>query len=283
VVIIPDENLRNQVRAWLEADGFNVVADSDPIAAMNLARTKLPGVDAIIIASETGGGSGGEGLHQALGQIQDDLFFSGAVVVILANKDQTVMASKEADLAKNRVSVDFSAQQKQDLTTGLAEGIKKSGRKPMDTEQAKAYALQCVDALKLLAITQNKTLPFTVARNALLGALNRNDFEELQIKAADVLALDSSEGAQQAIATLALSGQGSPTLRSAAFNSLAESAKRIGNKLTAEQVQTLVDMVPKITEADVRVAASRALGALDVRADTASTLIRNQSKDNGAK
>lgn len=283
VVIIPDENLRNQVRAWLEGDGFNVVAEGDPIAALNLARAKLPGVDAIFIASETGGGSGGEGLRKALGQIQEDLFFSGAVVVILANKDQTVMASKEADLAKNRISVDFSGQQKQDLTTGLAEGIKKSGRKPLDTDQAQAYALQCVDALKLLAITQNRVLPFTVARNALLGALNRNDFEELQIKAAEVLALDPSDAAQQAIATLALSGQGSPTLRSAAFNSLAESAKRIGNKLTAEQVQTLVDAVPKITEADVRVAASRALGALDVRADIAGTLIRNQSKDNGEK
>ena len=62
------------------------------------------------------------------------------------------------------------------------------------------------------------------------------------------------------------------------YQSLADSAKHIGNRLDSDQVAALEQVVTGSGDASIRDAAAEARGALDLPADAARTLILKQSK-----
>jgi hypothetical protein len=67
-------------------------------------------------------------------------------------------------------------------------------------------------------------------------------------------------------------------VRVSLYESLAESAKQIGNHLGSGQIEDLETVVSQGTDAPVRDAAAKARGALDLPADAARTLILKQSR-----
>jgi hypothetical protein len=73
---------------------------------------------------------------------------------------------------------------------------------------------------------------------------------------------------------LALKTDNTESLRVAVFGSLADSAKHAGNKLTEEQVNELVKQAMDEPNLNLRTAASKALGALNLTTSKASEIIR---------
>ena len=67
-----------------------------------------------------------------------------------------------------------------------------------------------------------------------------------------------------------------PEIRIAMFSSLAESGRHNGNKLSDEQVTTLIKIVMDEKDLAIRTAASQAFGALNVPGNRASEIIRSQ-------
>ena len=67
-------------------------------------------------------------------------------------------------------------------------------------------------------------------------------------------------------------------VRVSLYESLAESAKHMGNHLEPDAIADLEAVVSEGTDAPVRDAAAEARGALDLPADAARTLILKQSR-----
>ncbi|MCL2330873.1 MAG: hypothetical protein FWC56_06190, partial [Phycisphaerae bacterium] len=76
-----------------------------------------------------------------------------------------------------------------------------------------------------------------------------------------VLALLNTPTAQGAIAAVALSHEQTTPLRLAAFGSLAESARLLGDRLDPAQTQALIEMAKSEPSLELRTAASQALGS----------------------
>jgi hypothetical protein len=170
------------------------------------------------------------------------------------------------------ISVD-SVAGSADLTTALAEAAKEVGRVPLSEEQALALALEMADVLRQVALNEHTVIDVKAAQPALLAALS-SDVEDLQIKAGAVLALVETPAAQQAIAALALDPGNTESLRLAMLGRLAESGKANGNKLPAAQVDALIRLAADEPQLELRTAASKALGALNLSDNRASAIIR---------
>lgn len=265
VVVVPDEAARNALAAALRNENFNVVATADIVSALNQARSELPGVDVFFLSTEMGGG-GGQSVQQALDMIADDFMVSGAVTVLLAGADQSIMARSLASASPSRVSVDFSTSNSADAIAAYRAGMEKAGKTAIDPRDAENYALASADVLGMLALTRNAALDVSIAQNALIAGLARDDFEDLQIRIGRVLAQIRSVDAQRALASKANDNRARASTRIALYTSLADSAKLQGNKLTEEQVAALSETVDS-GDPDVKVAASMAIGALNLTAD----------------
>jgi len=77
-----------------------------------------------------------------------------------------------------------------------------------------------------------------------------------------VLALIDSSTAQDALAQAALSDEHTSTLRIAAFASLAESARELGDRLSDRLTKELIQQAMSEPDLELRTAASQALGAI---------------------
>ena len=135
-------------------------------------------------------------------------------------------------------------------------------------------ALQAADTLRRIAVDGRTVYPVGLAEPALIGALDSID-EQLQILSASVLALLPTETAQRSVAHVALDDVNSDELRIACFASLAESAKNHGNLLEADQIAALVDIARTDGDLTMRTAASQALGAINLKSNKASEIIRS--------
>ena len=115
------------------------------------------------------------------------------------------------------------------------------------------------------------------AEQTLLAALN--DSRPDVVKAvADNLALMNSGSAQSAILQTALGQNTADDVKISLLKSGATSAKFFGNRLNAQQVQQLDQLISAATNQDVKNAAGEFRGALNLPADVAKSLIVKQSR-----
>ncbi|MEW6251824.1 MAG: hypothetical protein AB1716_14355 [Planctomycetota bacterium] len=163
----------------------------------------------------------------------------------------------------------------EDVERAIATVSKAVGATAITPELGAELALEAADVLRQLALTNNPVFKVTDAEAALLTAL-QSDRPELKLLVAEVLGYIGTTKAQEAIAKLALDPQTPEDMRVKMFTALAEAAKRQGNKLPDELVQTVVSIAAKDENMTIREAASRTLGALNVPGEPASEIIRNQ-------
>ncbi len=135
-------------------------------------------------------------------------------------------------------------------------------------------ALEAVETLRRIAVDGRTVYSLVVAEPALVSALSIAN-EDLQTAAGAVLALIPTPSAQQAVAAMALDVGNTESLRVSAFDSLTESAKSTGNLLAEDQLSDLVGIARDDTDMTIRTTASRALGALNLRTNKASDIIRS--------
>lgn len=148
----------------------------------------------------------------------------------------------------------------------------------MDETLAERYSVRAMQTLEQLAVSGNEAVDLSVALDGLIE-MTRSESETMRISAGRVLAYLSSPQAQRAIVEMAMEESNSMEVRTAAFASLAESAKRNGNLLLSEQIESIYQLVQsRQADAVLREAAAGAFGALNLPSQRVKDLILEQAR-----
>jgi len=273
VILAPEANDAlnlGDLRDAVQSLGYPVVAASNPNAAA-AAAISLPTVE-LIIVSEDSDVRGMITLEQQIARLQ------GASMLVLTHTPESPWALASAtDLLMNSALIPPKATLKDELKADIDAARAHSGTAVMSEEVASAYALEAASLLEKLAITRGHAFDMSVSEGGLLMALN--DSRPPIAKAAGrVLATFNTVSAQNGLAIKANNAATPSDVRVSLYESLAESAKQIGNHLGSGQIEDLETVVSQGTGAPVRDAAAKARGALDLPADAARTLILKQSR-----
>ncbi len=268
VVVDPNEANRNRIAGALRQDGASVVAEADFFTAMNQARVEFPSISAIFVATDIAEPN----LATAAAELRGEFAYSKTPVVVLVKAGQSLIADELATLDVYLETV--LADVEDGMLTARIDAInERTGQLPLDGHIALSLALESAEVLRGIAADGRTVFRFERAEPALISVLTSPE-EELQIKAASVLALAHTAAAQRAIAALALDAGNTTTLRVATFNSLAESAQNNGNLLEENQILRLVEIARDDEDLVIRTAASQALGAINLKSSKASEIIR---------
>lgn len=272
VIVDSDVENLNRLASEFRDLGADVVAESNFLSAMDRARRELNEISGFVMATDLASPP----LSLALPQLRGEYRFSRTPVAIMVKPNEDYRAEQVMRDATAVRALD-SVLGATEIREAVEEIAKADGTQPLDSELALELALRAADALRLVALDGRTVIDFSPALDALISAL-RSESEDLQIKCANVLALVNTQPGQQAIAQLALDTDRSADLRIAAFNALAESAKRFGNRLTPEQVTQVVSAAKDTEDLTMRTAASQALGALNLQVGEASEIIRSHHR-----
>jgi CheY-like chemotaxis protein len=267
IIVDTDGENRNRVAEILTGMDVSSVTGSNLLEVLAIARLEQPDVDLIVLASDISQPN----LAEAAAVLRRDFRFANTPVIVLARREQELMADRIA-ASEVQMGVVSHRATATDVAAAWDEAASRVGRVPTTPETALALALDAAETLRLIAISRTPAFDFAKAEPALIGALS-HPAAELQIKAAQVLAYASSAAAQRAVARVALSGETDMALRLPAFASLAESAKRQGNLLESYEVDALRELTMKSDDPVIKTAASRALGALNLPTHDATTII----------
>lgn len=270
LVVDPDEDAANMAAAALRSDGYEVAVDAALFAGLEKSRHDLPGCDLILIASNIVGPALPEGLKA----LRDDSRYALTPVVVVARPADRI-AVRDLIRRDPRVTMIERVDSPDIIKNAAARVSKSAGSAPVTPEIGTKLALEAAHAVILLAQTDNQVFKVAECEPALISALGSND-RELKLAAARGLGYIGTQGAQEAIAKLALDDAQPEDLRIAMFAALAEAAKRRGNLLGDEAVTRLVGIAENDANLAIREAAAQALGAFSLPGNPASTIIRNQ-------
>jgi hypothetical protein len=233
------------------------------------AAHKAASFDLIIISD------GAEVAHLTdIGQTDYRLAFTP--VLVLTDAASVGLTSRRY-LEDSRITVASEDIDDAGLKAVADDSKNKLGGAPLDPAAATTYA---TTALKLLGTIAGDHASIYSAEDAgiVLRDALKDKRPEIVTGAAAVLGQLSNPDDQRALATAALQSDTDPAVRQAIFVGLAESAKRIGNDLDSPTVDKIITEVSTETDANVRQAASQALGALNLVTNQASALILKQAK-----
>lgn len=258
LVIDPDESNRNKVMGALRANGTLAIGEADLYAGLERARLELPTVSAVILATDVGSPE----VAGAVSTIRANNLYAMTPIILLVKPahEAQVQALEQTDRALESLAANATTEEIQQVWQRTA---RRAGQTDLSPDDALGLALDAADALRRIAVSRSDVLNPNVAETGLVRALNSRH-ESLQTSAASVLALLSGPTAQQAIAQLALDGTRTDSLRVAAFDSLAESAKVNGILLSENHINQLVNLAINEPNLIIRSAGSQALGALDL-------------------
>lgn len=270
LVIDPDAESQNTVAATLRSLGYTVVADAALYPAMEKMRRDLPGVDVIFLATDLSNPPVGE----AVSQIRDELRFASLPIVLISKPGQRNMA-RDMVRGDHRLGEVSSSSDADSFTAAIARVSKAVGTQAVSPEMGAGLALEAAEALRALARANTPVFNVADAEPALVSSLASKD-ARFRETVASVLGYIGTPTAQEAIAAIALDSAEEESARVAMFTALAEAAKRHGNQLSDQTVARVLETAEKEQNLTLREAASRALGALNLPANPASTIIRNQ-------
>lgn len=162
------------------------------------------------------------------------------------------------------------------LAQALAETGEDTGLK--NAWVAEDYAVRAAKVMLKLGQTRNRVIDLSVARTAVINA-TKDSRADIQMLAGQILAYLPSPEAQRAITAMALDENNAMDVRIAAFNSLANSAKLNANLLDAATIDAVYSLVSsQDADPNLRSAAARAYGSLNLPSQKVKDLILDQSK-----
>lgn len=282
LVIDADAQSLNAFQGVLRAEKYEVVGEARLASALERARReRVPGIDAVLIASDVQGPA----LAESVAELRKNFETAAAPILIVVKKGDTAAANRVArqyggvdTVLAEVVELGSPEETAKNVMGKLDAAARKLGRKPMDAGAATGLAMEALEALRLLAVNRSSVFEFVRAEGGLIGAVEQGE-ERLRVKAAEVLALVPTDTAQKALARTALDEKNSELLRVSAFAALADSARFNGNKLDAALVEKVVGVAKDEKNLSLRTACSRALGALNLTTNDVSEIIRGQSRD----
>jgi hypothetical protein len=270
LVVDPDAETANHVASALRAEGFKVVLDGGLLGALEKARSELPGVDLITIASDVVSPD----LRTGLSQLRGEFRFASVPVVIVAKPGtgELVGGLIRSDFRLGHVPPQVGPDELRMEFTRVGRVV---GATHVTPEVGLGLAHEAADVLVRLALTNNPLFKVEMVQPAILAALGTDD-PALRVKLGGLLAFIGSREAQEPLAQIALDEAEPEAMRVAMFAALADGAKRFGNRLGEEIVRRLIAAAESHENLTIRTAASQALGALNLPGNPASVIIRNQ-------
>lgn len=259
----------NRLASEFREQGALVVAETSFLAAMERARRELGEISGVILATDLQSPP----VSNALQQLRSEFRYARTPVVLAVKPQEEFRAEQALRDATAATTVD-AVMGAAEMRAALEAIGQKEGSQPLDPELAISLALRAAEVLRLVALDGRTVIDYAPAIEALIAAMKADD-PELRVRCANVLALMNTQPGQQAVAQMALDEGNAMELRIAAFDALAESAKRFGNMLATDQVGQVVSVAKDAEDLTLRTAASQALGALNLQIDEASEIIRS--------
>lgn len=282
LVVEPNTRAREAIVGELTREGARVVAADRLTPALEQAHRELTHLDGIVLATDIRGPH----VIEALRQLDRDPRFSLAPIVLLVKRDDALLGNQARE-ADPRIGLVFDtsddglppADVLDQLRTQIEHVAPRFGYEPLTGELALELALGAARTLHTIAVSGTPVLDTAVAETALIQALSQPD-ENLRVACARALSLIGSADAQEAIASVALDPAEGESLRIAAYDALAESARRFGARLHEGQTQELIEQATTDPNLTLRTAASQTMGAMNLPGQTAAEIILAQPKPN---
>lgn len=270
LLVVTDDDLRNAMTdALRNSDShFNVYAGPNISAALEQAQ-RVPTFDVVIVPN-------GPELSRITELARTDYRLTGAPVLVTAPAASVPDLKLRMTEMKGYTAIDEKAD-----GAAVAQAIKRAqadaGSVELSPEDASKYAARALELLGMLAADHRSIYSVSEAVPTLIDALKDKRPEIVTAAAKDLGEMDSADG-QRALAGAALAPDADAALKIVFFDQLAESAKHTGNALDASAVDAVIKVVSSEPDAKTRDSAARALGALNVPSNQASTLILQQAK-----
>lgn len=281
MVVDPDENSRLKLQTLFRANGMDVAVGTSLFNAQSDGdKNGIPNYDVILLATDINGPE----LQGAIDEIRRNFKTAATPIVVIMKPQQTGLAQTAARMNKGVAYVESEVVNMGDpeqIKTRVMDKVNAAARSlgmaPLNADLALNLAMQAADVLRMILDANRKVFDAGKAAPALIKALEHPS-EALRIKSAAALALIPAGEGQAALAEAGLNDKNTKTFRVAAFNSLAEAARRNGNLVGGDLVQKVIDLTMAEKDLVLQAAASKALGALDLTSNKASEIIRTQSR-----
>ncbi|QOJ15376.1 MAG: hypothetical protein HRU75_12350 [Planctomycetia bacterium] len=270
LVIDPADESQNAISAALREKGYTVIGEAALYPALEKMRRDLPGVDVVFIATDVAA----PGVADAISQLRSEFRFASLPIVLIGKPGERNMA-REMVRADHRLADVSPTASGDDCVEAIARVSRAVGTRPVSPELGAQLAQEAAEALRELAVTNTPAFDLNLAEPALVASLSGRE-PAFRRTVAAVLGFLGSQAAQEAIAAVALDSAEEQSMRVVMFTALAEAAKRRGNLLSDAVIAAVLSTAEKEPVLELREAASRALGALNLPANPASTIIRNQ-------
>lgn len=257
LVLADDVDTINAVSSLVRAAGNFQVLFGSSVEETAEQVNLVPGIDLVVVHSSAAG------LQEHVFAVRQQYKLAGAPLVLLAPQAEVGRLARLYQADPLLTAVDQA-------TEGAAVGelfkqvTARHDGDQLTAEQAQDYALRALAVLRDMAVDTGEQRVFNLldAKPALLAALN-DPREPVVLATAQVLALIGLDDVQQALADAALQAKRGATMQVALFNSLAQSARLHGNKLSNAQVGDIIKTIEEST-GDLADAAAGAHGALNL-------------------
>ncbi len=270
LLVVSDDDLRNATTEVLRNSDahFAVYAGATLSQALQQAD-RVPAFDVVIVPD------GPEVSHVAeLGRT--DYRLTGSPVLVTAPADAVADLKLKMSEIKGYGVIDEKSN-----GPAIAGAIKDvqadAGTVGLTPKDASEFAGWALGLIGKIAADHQSIYSVAEAIPALVDALKDKRAEVVTAAATDLGEMNNAD-AQHALAAAALAPDADPALKIVFFDQLAESAKHTGNALDAQAIDGVIKEVSGEMDAKTRDAAARALGALNVPSNQASTLILQQAK-----
>ena len=268
VLADPDVERRNKTKDLLRALGYEV-ADGDGLGDPLAKARKGGGVDLFVLAS----GISTPGIGEALASLRSEGIFSRTPAVVIAKSGDVLAVRGQAKSHPALEIILDSDLDKSKLDAAIATAKSKAaGGAELSADEAAEWAIRAAGCFKLLAETNNPVYDLTTASGSLIAALT-DQRDPVRIAAAQALAQFRGADVQPALAALADDAKATKQVRLVAYAALAESLRLFGKQLDETQIDAVIAAVTGQGDLELRDAAARVLGAMNLPSEKIKELI----------
>jgi hypothetical protein len=262
IIVATNDEDRRTYAGDLQKLGFTTLNGGQNYADVRNELARSVGLDLVVIRGEI------DMIRETIQALRNDNLTAAVPVIASANNaDQSQLSTEFSD---DRATIIWTAGRGADaFANAVDQLLERTGGARFSEDDARAYMLGALDALRQVAVDGNSVLAVSEAETPLLESLSSRD-GHVRLLVAEVVSLISGSRSQQALLDVALDATGSDQID--LLDLVAASARRFGNNAATRQIDGLRTLISKST-GDTADAAGRAYGALNVGPEETVKLI----------
>ncbi len=254
VILAPDAERSQSVRTLLEGMGYTVLPSGTSLTGLATPIAEAANIDLIVVS-----GFSAEESAKHKDEARGYTRTAASPMLILTSADVYSQQQRRFEADKT-VALRPLGTSDEGLKATIDSLIETAAGGRVSAEEAEAYALRSLGALRDLAVSNNPSLKVTDAAAPLMNALNTATGSRRE-GIAGVLSLVGQDRAQRALFDAAVASEEAD--RAMLIANVTESAKRFGNLLEQRQIDQLIDLASSDNEAEATAAAAL-MGALNL-------------------